>query len=78
MKRTKSVLLILGVVFLVSAALLFISMLAGFTDMPTNVIAGESTVHSVARVAIVGCLLAAIDLPPCGYRQFFVSVCISN
>ena len=60
MKRTKSVLLIVGVVFLVSAALLFISMLLGFTDLPSNVIAGESTVHSVARVAIVGCLLAAI------------------
>ena len=60
MKRTKSALLIVGVVCLVAAALLFVSMLAGFTDMPTNVIAGESTVHSIARIAIVGCLLAAI------------------
>jgi hypothetical protein len=60
MKRTKSVLLIVGVVFLVSAALLMISMVIGFTEMPANLIAGESTVHSVARVAIVGCLLAAI------------------
>jgi hypothetical protein len=60
MKRTKSFLLISGVVLLVGASLMLVSMLTGFTDMPVNLIAGESTVHSVARVAIVGCLLAAL------------------
>lgn len=60
MKRIKTFLLIAGVALLVSASILLISMLVGITDMPANLIAGESTLHSVGRVAIVGCLLAAI------------------
>jgi len=59
-KRLKQVLLILGIGCLISALLLFIGMVSGLTPLPEQFIDGESTIHSVARIGIVGCLLAAI------------------
>lgn len=59
-KRSQRIMLIVGVALLVGAALLLISTLTGIVTMPENLIAGESTVHSIARVAISGCLLAAL------------------
>jgi hypothetical protein len=59
-QRTKRTLLILGVALLVGTAIFSIALLTGFFQLPEELIAGESTVHSIARVAIVGCLLAAL------------------
>jgi len=59
-KRLQQVLLIIGIGCLISSLLLFVGMVSGLTPLPEQFIDGESTVHSVARIAIVGCLLAAI------------------
>jgi hypothetical protein len=59
-KRSQSVLLIAGVGLLVSSVLMLISMLTGVITTPEYFIAGEATVHSIGRVAISGCLLAAL------------------
>jgi len=59
-KRSQHILLLIGVALLVISALLLINMLTGFITTPENFIAGETTVHSIARVAISGCLLAAL------------------
>lgn len=58
--RIKKVLLVSGVALIGGALLLGIGMLSGLMPLQGQLIEGESTVHSVARVAIVGCLLAAI------------------
>lgn len=59
-KQVRTVLLFSGVALLGLSGLLLLGMLFGFTQLPDQFFAGESTVHTVARVAIVGCLLAAI------------------
>jgi hypothetical protein len=59
-RQIKSAALWLGIALLGVAALVFIAMLAGVVTAPQQFFAGESTVHSIARVAIVGCLLAAV------------------
>lgn len=59
-KRSQRILLIVGVALLVGAALLLAITLTGVVTTPENFIAGETTVHSIARVAISGCLLAAL------------------
>lgn len=57
---TKRVMLVLGVVLIVGTLVLLTTMVSGLINLPEKLIAGESTVHSIARMAIVGCLLAAI------------------
>ncbi|MGI9290890.1 MAG: hypothetical protein ACR2QG_06400 [Gammaproteobacteria bacterium] len=59
-KVTKRTLLILGVLLIVGTLLLAFTMVSGLVNLPEKLIAGESTVHSVARIAIIGCLLAAV------------------
>ena len=59
-QRTKRTLFILGIVLLISTALASVAMVGGLFQLPEQLFAGESTVHSVARIAIVGCLLAAV------------------
>lgn len=59
-QRTKRTLLIIGIALLVGTAILVLTLVTGLFQLPEKLIAGESTVHSVARVAIVGCLLAAL------------------
>jgi hypothetical protein len=60
LKRTKRVLLGLGVILLIGAVVLAMLMASGLMQLPEKLIAGESTVHTVARLAVVGCLLAAV------------------
>ena len=60
LKRLQPWMLGVGVVLLGIAAFIFALMLVGVVDLPTEVIKGESSIHSVARIAIVGCLLAAV------------------
>ena len=60
MQRLKRVSLGLGITLLILTVLLVFFAVSGLVHLPEKLFAGESTVHSVARVAIVGCLLAAI------------------
>ena len=59
-QRVKHMLFILGIALLIGTAIVAIAAVGGFIQLPEILIAGESTVHSIARFAIVGCLLAAI------------------
>ena len=59
-KRTKRTFLVLGLALLIGTLVLVFSMVSGLVNLPEKLIAGESTVHSIARVAIIGCLLAAV------------------
>jgi len=58
--RIKHMLFVLGIALLIGTVIIAIAVAGGFIQLPENLIAGESTVHSIARFAIVGCLLAAI------------------
>ena len=59
-QRTKRTLFFLGIALLICTAIITISVIGGFVQLPENLIAGESAVHSIARFAIGGCLLAAL------------------
>ena len=59
-QRIKHMLFVLGIALLIGTVIIAIAVVGGFIQLPENLIAGESTVHSIARFAIVGCLLAAI------------------
>tara|TARA_B110000116_G_scaffold229641_1_gene211608 strand:- start:589 stop:810 length:222 start_codon:yes stop_codon:yes gene_type:complete len=59
-QRTKRILFVLGIVLLIGTSIIAIAVVGGLIQFPENLIAGESTVHSIARFAIVGCLLAAL------------------
>jgi len=59
-QRTKRTLFVVGVALLIGTAIVVIALAGGLFELPQNLFAGESTVHSVARVAIIGCLLAAL------------------
>ena len=59
-RRMRHALLITGVLLIIIPALLFVAAVTGVLQLPEILIAGESPEHSVARIAIVGCLLAAI------------------
>jgi len=59
-KRSKQTLFILGVALLIGTLIVAIALTGGLLSFPDQIITGESTVHSVARIAIVGCLLAAL------------------
>ncbi len=50
----------IGVTLLAASLLLAAGIVMDFVQLPSALINGESTIHSVARLAIVGCLLAAI------------------
>ena len=58
--RFKNILVIIGVGLLIIAAVLLLTMQTGIIDMPEYLLPGESPIHSIARVAIIGCLLAAV------------------
>ena len=60
LQRIKHTLLVVGVLLLITTVLLFVATLMGLVRLPEQLIAGESTEHSVARVAILGCLMAAV------------------
>jgi len=60
LRRIKRYMLGAGVGLLGIAFLMFAAFLLGAFDGPKEFIAGESTIHSIARVAIIGCLLAAV------------------
>ena len=60
LQQLKRISLSLGIGLLALSVVLGIAALTGVIDLPQNLIAGESTVHSIARVAIVGCLLSAL------------------
>ena len=59
-RRAKRTLFVLGIALLIGTAMIVIAMVGGFIQFPENLFAGESTVHSIARFAIIGCLLAAL------------------
>jgi hypothetical protein len=59
-KRTKRLLLGLGVILLIGSVVSVMLMAAGLMQLPEKLFAGESTVHTVARLAVIGCLLAAV------------------
>ena len=59
-QRAKRILFFLGIALLIGTAIVAIAVVGGFIQFPENLIAGESTVHSIARFAIVGCLFAAL------------------
>ena len=59
-QRIKRTLFFLGIALLICTAIITISVIGGFIQLPENLIVGESAVHSIARLAIVGCLLAAL------------------
>ena len=61
-KRTKRVLLGLGILLLLSSVVLLMLTVSGLMHLPEKLFAGESTVHTVARLAVVGCLLAAVGV----------------
>lgn len=60
MQRIKRISLGLGITLLILSVLMAMVAFSGLVHLPEKLFAGESTVHSVARVAITGCLLAAI------------------
>ena len=59
-QRIKRTLFVLGITLLIGTVIISIAVVGGFMQFPENLIAGESTVHSIARFAIIGCLLAAL------------------
>ncbi len=59
-QRIKRTLFVLGIAFLIGTVIISIAVVGGFIQFPENLFAGESTVHSIARFAIIGCLLAAL------------------
>ncbi len=59
-KRIKYGLLSTGICLLVLSLGAVILLLLGVIDAPNEILAGESTIHSVARFSIIGCLLAAV------------------
>ena len=59
-QRIKRTLFVLGIVLLIGTVIISIAVVGGLIQFPENLIAGESTVHSIARFAIIGCLLAAL------------------
>ena len=60
LQRLRSLSFGLGIALLVLSVLICLALLLGLYRLPTEIIAGESSVHSIARIAIVGCLLAFI------------------
>ncbi len=61
-KRIKRILLGLGVFMLIGSVVMVLLMASGLLHLPEKLFYGESTVHTVARLAVVGCLLAAIGI----------------
>ena len=59
-QHIKRTLFVLGIALLIGTAIISIAVVGGFVQFPENLIVGESTVHSIARFAIIGCLLAAL------------------
>ena len=59
-RRFKRYMVGTGVFLLVGSFVALLLVLVGALNLPQELIQGESAIHSVARVAIVGCLLAAI------------------
>jgi hypothetical protein len=59
-QRIKRTLFVLGIALLFGTVIISIAVVGGLIQFPENLIAGESTVHSIARFAIIGCLLAAL------------------
>lgn len=49
-----------GVLLIALSALILITTLSGLLDLPETILGGEHTLHSIARLAVVGCALAAI------------------
>ena len=49
-----------GLVLLALAILVTVSSLSGLVTLPETFLGNESTIHSVARIAVLGCVLAAI------------------
>ena len=60
LKRIKRYLVGTGMALLGLSFAMMALMLTGVFDLSEEFITGESTIHSVARVAITGCLLAAV------------------
>ena len=56
----KRVMFGVGIVLLIAAFALVIAFTTNLIALPEPLITGESTVHSIARLAIIGCLLAAV------------------
>ena len=49
-----------GLSLLGLASIALLASLSGFISLPETLIGGETTLHSIARVAVIGCVLAAI------------------
>lgn len=49
-----------GIGLLITAAVLATGTAVGWVELPDRLFAAETTVHSLARLAVVGCLCAAI------------------
>jgi hypothetical protein len=58
--RISKVFLLAGLALIASACVMFVGELAGVIQLPEQILRGETTIHSVVRVAVLGCVLAAI------------------
>ena len=58
--RISKVFLLTGLALLGSACVIFVGDVAGVIELPEQILRGETTIHSVVRVAVLGCVLAAI------------------
>ena len=58
--RTKAALLYLGLLLIAAAIILGAGFFSGLIQLPENIISGEATVHTIARLAVIGCLCAAV------------------
>ena len=49
-----------GVLLIAVAAVTFIFDVSGLLSLPVTMLGDETTLHTLARVAVIGCVLAAI------------------
>ena len=49
-----------GIFLIITATVMLAAYLAGLLNLPAQLFAAESTVHSITRLAVIGCIFAAI------------------
>ncbi len=52
--------LYVGIALLTASVVVFLGEVSGVLQLPANLLAGETSLHSIVRVAVAGCVLAAI------------------
>jgi len=58
--RLQNILFYSGILLIALSALALILNLSGLITFPETILGSENTLHSLARVAVIGCALAAI------------------